>query len=157
MAQTIPSDAHIVGDPGHTVDHDNISDVLGLLAQALAISTGNAPGTVPASNAANVTAVQALVAAWSGYNSSSYQFYPEAYGAYGDGIIVTDGAMSSSTNPTYLTCATSAPFNAATDVGKWVNVGAGGRRYVHFAVRADHRRQQLIGRGAVRVLHVHLL
>ena len=35
MAAIIPSDTHVVGDPGHTVDHDNMADVLGLLAEGL--------------------------------------------------------------------------------------------------------------------------
>lgn len=47
------------------------------------------------------------------------------YNATGNGLTVTDGAMSSVTNPTTLTCSTSQPFKA-TDVGKLVNVwGAG--------------------------------
>ena len=52
-----------------------------------------------------------------------WEFPVSAYGAKGDGKIVTDGAMSSS--GTTLACATSTPFTAG-DVGKFVLVwGAG--------------------------------
>ena len=44
-----------------------------------------------------------------------------AYGAVGDGKLVTDGAMSSSVNPTELACATSTPFRLG-DVGKLIMV-----------------------------------
>ena len=54
-----------------------------------------------------------------------YFWVIEEYGARVDGLVVQDGAMSSSSDPTWLTCATSAPF-LPSDVGKVVNIyGAG--------------------------------
>jgi hypothetical protein len=50
-----------------------------------------------------------------------HQFSITAYGAVGDGQVVTDGAMSSSSNTTTLTCSVSAPFKS-TDVGKAIMV-----------------------------------
>ena len=47
-----------------------------------------------------------------------WQFQPSAYGTvHGDVQVVTDGAMSSSSGTTTLTCATSAPFKIG-DIGK---------------------------------------
>lgn len=52
-------------------------------------------------------------------------FPVSAQGALSDGKIVTDGAMSSSSNPTHLACATSTPFTSG-DVGKLIHVGGAG-------------------------------
>jgi hypothetical protein len=69
----------------------------------------------------------AIAAIASAYQA--WQFQPESYGALGNGKVVYDGAMSSSSNPTYLVCSTSTPFTTA-DVGKTVHVGgAGGGTY----------------------------
>jgi hypothetical protein len=47
------------------------------------------------------------------------------FGARGNGNAVFDGQMSSSTNPTHLTCSTSTPFTAA-DVGKNIVIAGAG-------------------------------
>ncbi len=120
MANVIPSDAHIVGDPGHTSDHDNMADVLGLLAATVALQ-GNSDSAVtspPGGNASAVTALQNMLTHRAGYYP--WLFSVTAFGAVGDGQMVTDGAVSTGT-PTTLTCATSAPFKLA-DVGKAVIV-----------------------------------
>ena len=58
-----------------------------------------------------------------------WQFYVAAYGAKGNGKVVIDGAMSSSSNPTHLACTTSTPFGSAT-AGMAIHVGgAGGGTY----------------------------
>lgn len=55
---------------------------------------------------------------------TTWAFDPTQYGAKGDGKVVLDGAISS--GGTTLTCATSAPFDASKDVGKYVMIkGAG--------------------------------
>ena len=121
MPQQIPTDGHNVGDPGHTADHNNISDMLGLLTSVVAQAAGspNLPATPPAT-----AAVAALQGALAGQTlDDSKDFHPEAYGAKGDGLIVADGAMTSGTAT--LTCATSAPF-LVTDVGKSILVEAAG-------------------------------
>jgi hypothetical protein len=56
--------------------------------------------------------------------SAAGTFDPVNYGAKGDGKIVLDGAITAGS--TTLTCATSTPFDATKDVGKYVMVkGAG--------------------------------
>jgi len=62
MAYTIPTDAHVTGDTGHTTDHNNLTDVAGLLAQVLAQQAGFPGNSTPSGNAANITAVQTLTA-----------------------------------------------------------------------------------------------
>jgi len=52
---------------------------------------------------------------------SQFDITAVAYGAKGDGQVVTDGAVSSVSNTTTLTCATSTPFTGA-DVGKTIMV-----------------------------------
>lgn len=61
MAYTIPSNAHSVGDPNHTPEHDNSADVLGLLTRALAQAAGGGGTADPGGNAANITAVQSFI------------------------------------------------------------------------------------------------
>src|SRR5580700_1274311 len=87
-------------------------------------STGGAGGVSHVSGAVIVHGVSeqdfAQPAAYlAGSAGFPWQFNVVAYGAKGDGQIVTDGAMSSSSSTTTLTCATSTPFQAA-DVGKAV-------------------------------------
>jgi hypothetical protein len=132
MAYVIPSDAHVVGDPGHTPDHDNMVDVLGLLVSVLAQGAG--PSAVrsqpPGGNAAAITALQTMLS-WAGTTIGSgyfpWQFPVEAYGAQGNGRIITDGQMvSGSPN---LNSAAQANFTTA-DIGKSVLVScAGGGTY----------------------------
>src|SRR5258708_3042408 len=121
MANVIPSDAHAVTDPaGHTTDHNNAADVLGLLAATVALQ-GNSDSAVtspPGGNASAVTALQNMLTHRAGYYP--WLFSVVAYGAAGDGQMAVDGAVSTGT-PTTLTCATSAPFKAG-DVGKAVIV-----------------------------------
>lgn len=59
MSLVIPADTHVIGDSGHTTDHNNIADVLGLLAKAGAQGIA----TIGGSNAANLTALSSLAAA----------------------------------------------------------------------------------------------
>lgn len=61
MSVTIPSDAHVIGDTGHTSDHDDIADTLGLVAQALAQLAGNGLPYGSSHNAANITQIEALI------------------------------------------------------------------------------------------------
>jgi len=93
MAQNIPTDAHTVGDPGHTTDHNNIADMLGLLSSVLAQASGTGGmSTIPPASQA-VTALQAMLT--SQPLLKPHQFVPEAYGAAGNGIVVTDAAITS--------------------------------------------------------------
>jgi hypothetical protein len=134
VALAIPSNAHVPGDtgPGHvTVDHDNIADVLGLLAGVLAQLGGTAttPPAVgsglPGGNAAALTALSAMLAQRTGY--FPWQFRPEAYGAKGNGKVITDAQMTSGSS--LLNSAAQASFTAA-DIGKSVLVScAGGGTY----------------------------
>lgn len=57
MANIIPSDTHNAGDANHTPDHNNIADVLGLLAQTFAAATGTPAPT----NTTAITALQNLL------------------------------------------------------------------------------------------------
>ena len=122
MANIVPSDTHAISDTGHTADHNNITDVLGLLTAILASGAGPSASNAapPGGNAANVAALVAALG-WTGSGFGAgfwpWEFPVTAYGAKGDGKCVTDGAMSSSTSTTTLTCATSTPFTAG-DVGK---------------------------------------
>ena len=128
MAYVIPSDAHIVGDPNHTPDHDNICDVLGLLATILAQSGGGPAGVnvlPPGGNATAITALQAQQA-WTshfglGPGYYPYQFPVQAYGATGNGKQFTDGVM---TNGSAILTSNTANF-AAADVGKLIIVNQG--------------------------------
>lgn len=133
MALVIPSDTHAVSDTGHTADHNNIADVLGLLATIMAQQGGGPAGVVvspPAGNAAALTALSNM-ASWALAGYYPWQFPVGAYGAKGDGKVVIDGAITSGQN--LLTCATSAPFTAA-DVGKSIIVScAGGGTYTPLA------------------------
>ena len=61
MADTIPSDSHVIGDSGHVSDHNNIADILGLYGEALAQF---ASGLESATNTTNV----AQILAWVGNN-----------------------------------------------------------------------------------------
>lgn len=58
MSDTIPSDAHAIGDTGHVSDHNNISDMLSLLSQVLAGTNGVFDGT----NATAIATLQAMQA-----------------------------------------------------------------------------------------------
>ena len=62
MAYTIPSDTHVAGDPGHTTDHNNLIDVEGLVARAVAQSVNLGAAADPAGNAGNVSLIQSYVA-----------------------------------------------------------------------------------------------
>lgn len=66
MADTIPVDDHVIGDSGHVTDHNDIADVLGLLAQSL---------TNESSNTSAILALQALQSGlWEPYPVAAY--YP---------------------------------------------------------------------------------
>ena len=125
MAQIIPSDTHVVGDPAHTTDHNNITDMLRLLtAVAGQQYATNVSTALTASDAVNIAAVQSALAAIA---DKPWQFMPEAYGAKGDGRIITDATMLTTSN--LLNSAAQAQFTAA-DVGKSVLVScAGGGTY----------------------------
>lgn len=53
MSNTIPSDTHSPGDSSHTTHHNDIADVLGLYAKALA----QLAGTDSSSNSTNISAI----------------------------------------------------------------------------------------------------
>jgi hypothetical protein len=128
VAYAIDTDAHQVGDPYHTQAHNNIADMLGLLANVLAQQGGPvaAFGIPPAGNTAAVAALQAMQAwAYAGY--CPWQFPVSAYGAKGNGKIITDATMTSGQN--LLNSAAQAQFSTA-DIGKSVLVScAGGGAY----------------------------
>src|SRR5258707_14968702 len=106
MANVIPSDAHAVTDPaGHTTDHNNAADVLGLLAATVALQ-GNSDSAVtspPGGNASAVTALQNMLTHRAGYYP--WLFSVVAYGAAGDGKQVVHRPFFSGT-PTPLTFST---------------------------------------------------
>lgn len=82
MAYTVPSDTHSTGDAGHTIDHNNLGDVAGLLAYAVAsiLNTG-VTSADPAGNTANITTIQAALAA--GQVSKPFLCPPTAYAPVG--------------------------------------------------------------------------
>jgi hypothetical protein len=81
----------------------------------------DAPGGTPTTK--SITAVNAKTYFGSG-SQSAINVKDPAYGAKGDGRIVTDGVISSTVNPTWLTSATAA-FTTA-DIGKLVTVSGAG-------------------------------
>lgn len=73
MSDTIPADNHAIGDSGHVSDHNNIADMLSLLAKVLAADGGLYDGT----NATAVTQLQEMqtqASATGGYELAA--FYP---------------------------------------------------------------------------------
>lgn len=69
-----------------------------------------------------LSATSATTGAWSSaVNVGAWVFDVRAYGAVGNGKVVLDGAMSSSSNTTTLNCNASSPFVLA-DVGKEITV-----------------------------------
>lgn len=92
--------------------------------------TRGAESTTPVSHATGFSISQVVTAGWlstvatSAATAPAYQFTPEAYGAHGDGKVITDANMTNG-SPT-LTTTTSTPFTAG-DVNKYIVVsGAGG-------------------------------
>jgi hypothetical protein len=81
------------------------------LGGAAFLNVGTTTGTIAAGDDSRFSASKPWV----------FDVTATAYGAAGDGKVVTDGAMSSSSNTTRLTCATSTPFTSA-DVGKVILV-----------------------------------
>jgi len=126
----IPADSQYIGAPNHTPDHNSTYDTLALLATIAAQNGGGPAGliTTPVTVAgANATAIPALesMAGWlpsAGVNAP-WQFPVSAYGAKGDGKVVTDGVILSGSLGT-LTCATSHPFTTA-DAGKSILISTG--------------------------------
>lgn len=136
MALAIPSDTHVPGDTGHTTDSNNMADVLGQIVTLLAQQAGpsSVSGTYPAGNAAALSAL-AAVAAWArpGFYYP-WQFPVEAYGAKGDGRVITDATMLTASN--LLNSAAQAQFTSA-DIGKSVLVScAGGGTYTPLGCTA---------------------
>jgi len=89
--------------------------------------TRGAEGTTPVAHAADFTVVQVATAGWLGTVNGQgfgypWQFFVKAYGARGDGIMLTDAAMSASS--AVLTSA-SANFTSA-DAGKHILVNNAG-------------------------------
>jgi len=67
LSFTVPSDAHAVGNPGHTPDHNNIADVLnGLGAPLNVLNTALAGGADPTGSADSTGAFQAALTAVAG-------------------------------------------------------------------------------------------
>ena len=130
MVQQIPSDTHVVNDPGHTTDHNNIADTLGLICQLLGQGAGpsgipfssSQPGTTQ--NAAAIAAMQAI-ASWpaAAGTYAPWQFPVSAYGAVGNGKVISDGAMALGSST--LTSTAQAQFSQA-DAGKNIVVSAAG-------------------------------
>jgi hypothetical protein len=96
--------------------------------------TRGAEGTTPVAHNAGFTIAQVATSGWLNTVTGQgfgypWQFFVKAFGAKGDGQIVTDGAMSSSSSQTHLACVTSTPFaNAVTGMPVHVG-GAGGSAY----------------------------
>lgn len=111
--------------PGYVSTDDLISSTVTTGALTVGGTTIGAPpvtfpnstaiGQVPVGVNSNTVAYQSVV------NAGPWVFDVRTYGAKGDGQAVTDGAMSSSSNTTTLTCATSKPFKPS-DVGKAIMV-----------------------------------
>lgn len=121
MVQAIPVDTHVVGDPGHTPDHDNIADMLGLIASVIA-QQGGSPNlsAIPPASAA-VTVLQNLLTSQQLDNSRT--FHPEAYGALGNGRMISDGSITTGTAT--FTSTAQASFTTG-DVGKYILVAGAG-------------------------------
>lgn len=136
-----PAAARLAGDTSNTRKFLRELSVAGV-AQAPAWDTlqaADVPGvdgvTVTGSPSAGQvpTATGSSAATWqspaSVYQPWQFHVGDLAYGAKGNGQLVADGAMSSSSNPTHLACATSTPFGSA-QAGMAVHVGgAGGGTY----------------------------
>ncbi|MBV9660449.1 MAG: hypothetical protein JO337_04765 [Acidimicrobiales bacterium] len=94
-------------------------------------------GQIVASGGVNYVALQSTTnqtpasnpSAWLALSITSgahpWEFRVSAYGAVGNCQIVADGAISSSSSTTTLTCATSMPFKS-TDVGKSIRIDGAG-------------------------------
>lgn len=109
-AATVTTNANLTGD---TTSAGNTTTTGKVNGTAIPASPGI--GQVPA-------ATSTTAAVWvSGVNNGSWVFDVRTSGAKGDGQIVTDGAMSSSSSTTTLTCGTSAPF-VPGDVNKAIVV-----------------------------------
>lgn len=89
-----------------------------------ALANGGTNNSVAPTVGQSAVATSATATTWqSGFNNGPWIFDPRAYGALGNGNVVTDGAMTAS--GATLTCATSTPFTSG-DVGKVILVkGAG--------------------------------
>jgi hypothetical protein len=138
---TLTASGWTIANPSNPVDGQGIVFVLTQDAtgsrtltwgSAYNFGAGGAPTLSTAANAIDVlgfiydSAISKWVYAGGGGASSASElseFPVSAYGAKGDGRIVTDGAMTAS--GTTLTCATSTPFTPA-DVGKFVLVWKAG-------------------------------
>lgn len=64
MADTIPVDDHVIGDSGHVTDHNDIADVLGLLATALTNTSSNTSAILALQNLQSVVWEPYPVSAW---------------------------------------------------------------------------------------------
>jgi polygalacturonase len=63
VANTIPSDSHVVGNSGHTTDHNNIADMLTLISGFNVKNTAYGGGAVGNGVADDTTAIQAALTA----------------------------------------------------------------------------------------------
>jgi Pectate lyase superfamily protein/Right handed beta helix region len=63
VSYTIPSDTHVIGDPGHTTDHNNICDMLTLLANFNVKNTAYSGGAKGDGSTDDTAAIQAALTA----------------------------------------------------------------------------------------------
>lgn len=68
MANIIPGDMNVVGGPNHTPIHNNMSDVLALLAGVLALAAGSG---APGGNPAAISQLEEMSPSWGGANGQS--------------------------------------------------------------------------------------
>jgi hypothetical protein len=89
--------------------------------------SGGTPARLPIGTSGEVLTVAGGVPSWLAPAAPPWQFLPESYGGKGDGQLVSDAVMSSSSSPAHLACTTSNPFTStAVDGGKIILVqGAG--------------------------------
>ena len=128
MSYVIPSDTQQIGDLGHTPAHDNIADTLGILARIASAGSGGSVSAGladPAGNAANMAALAAM-ASWASPPGGlmPWQFHVAAYGALGNGKIVSDITMPASSNQ--ITSNTGQAQFTSADIGKHIVVSVAG-------------------------------
>jgi hypothetical protein len=132
MAIIIPADNHSVGDANHTPDHNNVNDVLGLLAQVLALGSGG--GLVAGSNSAALAILQTMLTSWGGtpgqvFTSQGAGASPKWTTPAGGSttlpftVIPPSGDVTGATDATNINAALTAFFNAGT--GGMVFLGPG--------------------------------
>ena len=79
MSYTIPSDSHVVGDPGHTADHNNIVDMLTLVSMFNVKNTAYGGGAKGDGVTNDAPAIQAAITAASTAGGGVIYYPPGTY------------------------------------------------------------------------------